>query len=191
MAIKEIFESVTDKIDLATELLSELSDREGQYAWAKCEPGVTITVTQITTSKNPTIMQLASEDVDLSTYTAADLVGLGSTWYNNTTNSTYYFTETTFKMGNDTFTYTYDPTTAQVALAVGMAAMNETQTSSANFELDLIFMIAIFVVGVVAAATMVVPGVSGSLVLMILGFYEGIMSSISGFISAVFAWDWA
>lgn len=76
-------------------------------------------------------------------------------------------------------------------LAVGMAAMNETQTSSANFDLNLGFMIAIFVVGVVAAATMVIPGVSGSLVLMILGFYEGIMSSISGFISAVFAWDWS
>lgn len=76
------------------------------------------------------------------------------------------------------------------ALAVGMAAMNETQTSSANFDLNVGFMITIFVVGVVAAATMVVPGVSGSLVLMILGYYEGIMSSISGFISAVFAWDW-
>lgn len=120
MAIKEIFESVTDKIDLATELLSELSDREGKYVWAKCEPGTTITVTQITESKNPTIMQLASDDVDLSTYTAADLVGLGSTWYNSTTNSTYYFTETTFQMGSSAFTYTYDPTTAQVALAVGM-----------------------------------------------------------------------
>ena len=76
-------------------------------------------------------------------------------------------------------------------LAVVMAAMNETQTSSANFDLNIGFMIGIFVVGVVAAATMVVPGVSGSLVLMILGYYEGIMSSISGFISAVFAWDWA
>lgn len=77
------------------------------------------------------------------------------------------------------------------ALAVVMAAMNETQTSSANFDLNIGFMIAIFLVGVVAAATMVIPGVSGSLVLMILGFYEGIMSSISGFISAVFAFDWA
>ena len=77
------------------------------------------------------------------------------------------------------------------ALAVGMAALNETQTSSASFDLNLGFMITIFMVGVVAAATMVVPGVSGSLVLMILGFYEGIMSSISGFISAVFAFDWA
>lgn len=76
------------------------------------------------------------------------------------------------------------------ALAVGMAAMNETQTSSANFDLNIGFMIVIFLVGVVAAATMVIPGVSGSLVLMILGFYAGIMSSISGFISAVFAFDW-
>ena len=77
------------------------------------------------------------------------------------------------------------------ALAVGMAAMNETQTNFASFDLNLGFIIAIFLVGVVSAATMVVPGVSGSLVLMILGFYEGIMSSISGFISAVFAFDWA
>ncbi|MBR2044653.1 MAG: DUF368 domain-containing protein [Agathobacter sp.] len=77
------------------------------------------------------------------------------------------------------------------ALAVGMAAMNETQTTSANFDLNIVFMITIFLVGMVAAATMVIPGVSGSLVLMILGFYAGIMSSISGFISAVFAFDWA
>jgi len=80
---------------------------------------------------------------------------------------------------------------ALFALAVGMAAMNETQTSFADFDLNIGFMISIFLVGVVSAATMVVPGVSGSLVLMILGFYEGIMSSISGFISSVFAFDWA
>ncbi len=77
------------------------------------------------------------------------------------------------------------------ALAVGMAAMNETQTTSANFEVNIGFMITIFLVGLVAAATMVIPGVSGSLVLMILGFYAGIMSSISGFISSVLAWDWS
>ena len=75
--------------------------------------------------------------------------------------------------------------------AVSMAAMNETQTTSANFDLNIGFMVTIFLVGVIAAATMVIPGVSGSLVLMILGFYAGIMSSISGFISAVFAFDWA
>lgn len=76
-------------------------------------------------------------------------------------------------------------------LAVGMAAMNETQSTSANFDLNPIFMLTIFLVGVVAAATMVIPGVSGSLVLMILGFYAGIMDAISGFIASVFAFDWA
>lgn len=76
------------------------------------------------------------------------------------------------------------------ALVVGMATLNEAQTVSASFDLNLGFMLTIFIIGVVAAGTMVVPGVSGSLVLMILGYYEGIMASISGFISAVFAWDW-
>ena len=77
------------------------------------------------------------------------------------------------------------------ALAVGMVAMNDTQTNFASFDLNIGFMIIMFLVGVVSAATMVIPGVSGSLVLMILGVYAGIMSSISGFISAVFAFDWA
>ena len=77
------------------------------------------------------------------------------------------------------------------ALAVGMAAMNDTQTNFASFDLNLGFMVIMFLVGVVSAATMVIPGVSGSLVLMILGVYAGIMSSISGFISSVLAFDWA
>ena len=76
-------------------------------------------------------------------------------------------------------------------LAVGMAAMNETQSTSANFDLNPLFMFMIFLVGMVAAATMVIPGVSGSLVLMILGFYAGIMDAISGFIASVFAFNWA
>ena len=78
---------------------------------------------------------------------------------------------------------------ALFGLAVGMAVMNETETNSANFELSIGFAIILFIVGVVAAATMVIPGVSGSLVLMILGFYAGVMGSISGFISAVLSWN--
>lgn len=78
---------------------------------------------------------------------------------------------------------------ALFALAVGMAVMNETETNSANFELSVGFVILLFIVGVIAAATMVIPGVSGSLVLMVLGFYGGIMDSISGFIKAVLSWD--
>ena len=78
---------------------------------------------------------------------------------------------------------------ALFTLAVGMAVVNETETNSANFELSIGFMIILFLIGVVAAATMVIPGVSGSLVLMILGFYTGIMDSISAFIKAVLTWN--
>ncbi len=80
---------------------------------------------------------------------------------------------------------------ALFALAVGMAAMNETETNAANFDLNIELMLILFVIGVISAATMVVPGVSGSLVLMILGFYGGIMSSISGFIESVLSLTWS
>ena len=75
------------------------------------------------------------------------------------------------------------------ALAIGMAAMNETQSTTANFDLNLFFMIKLFIIGIIASATMVVPGVSGSLVLMILGVYTGIVDTISEFIKGVLSFD--
>ena len=50
-------------------------------------------------------------------------------------------------------------------------------------------MIVLFFVGLIASATMVVPGVSGSLVLMILGYYYGILDSIKQFIEALKVMD--
>lgn len=46
-------------------------------------------------------------------------------------------------------------------------------------------MISLFLVGVIASATMVVPGVSGSLVMMILGYYYGIIETIKNFLDAL------
>lgn len=46
-----------------------------------------------------------------------------------------------------------------------------------------------FGLGVVVAATMAIPGVSGSLVLMVLGYYFGILSSVKTFISALKDFD--
>lgn len=46
-------------------------------------------------------------------------------------------------------------------------------------------LISLFLVGVVASATMVVPGVSGSLVMMILGYYYGIIETIKNFLDAL------
>ncbi len=47
-------------------------------------------------------------------------------------------------------------------------------------SLDVTGYILLFIVGVVAAATMVIPGVSGSLVLMILGYYYPVIKAIKG-----------
>lgn len=74
-------------------------------------------------------------------------------------------------------------------LSIGMAIMNETEMNAASFDFGPLLIIKLFAVGVIAAATMVVPGVSGSLVLMILGYYNGIIQSISFFLSALVVFD--
>lgn len=49
--------------------------------------------------------------------------------------------------------------------------------------------IELFFVGVIAAATMVIPGVSGSMVLMLLGFYNPILTAVTNFVSALAGFD--
>ena len=51
-------------------------------------------------------------------------------------------------------------------------------------------MIVLFFMGIIAAATMVIPGVSGSMILMILGYYYGVINSITGFMDALKAGNW-
>ena len=46
-------------------------------------------------------------------------------------------------------------------------------------NLDILGYVLLFVVGVVAAATMVIPGISGSLVLMIIGYYYPVINTIN------------
>ena len=47
-------------------------------------------------------------------------------------------------------------------------------------KIDFLLVVRLFFVGMTAAATMIIPGISGSLVLMNLGYYEGIISAIKG-----------
>ena len=54
---------------------------------------------------------------------------------------------------------------------------------------DTVTIIKLFFVGVIASATMVIPGVSGSMILMSLGYYAPILSSITAFVRAVLALD--
>lgn len=51
--------------------------------------------------------------------------------------------------------------------------------------------IALFFIGMIASATMIVPGVSGSMVLLILGYYTSIVGEITNFLDALKAMDMA
>lgn len=59
--------------------------------------------------------------------------------------------------------------------------------SSGNVVLEpgIVTMLLLLIIGVIASATMVIPGVSGSMVLMLLGFYNPILEEVTAFITAL------
>ncbi len=71
------------------------------------------------------------------------------------------------------------------ALAIGMCMLDSGEEVMKTLTATPRVMIALFFIGIIASATMVVPGVSGSMVLMILGYYYGILDSITGFLNAL------
>ena len=64
---------------------------------------------------------------------------------------------------------------------------NTIENVSINFWVIFI----IFIMGIIAAATMIIPGVSGSLVLMIFGYYFFIMGTIKDVMNLVLSFDFA
>lgn len=75
------------------------------------------------------------------------------------------------------------------AIVVTMAVMGETEGAAADMSFNLINVIKLLGVGVVAAATMVIPGVSGSMMLLLMGYYNPILTAITDFISNLVAFD--
>lgn len=76
------------------------------------------------------------------------------------------------------------------ALAVIMAVANGNNSGPSVITVDFKNIVILVAIGIVAAATMIVPGVSGSLVLMILGYYSGIIGTIRDFISSLKNLNW-
>ena len=68
------------------------------------------------------------------------------------------------------------------AFVVGLAAMGETEGAAADMTFNAINVVKLFGVGIVASATMVIPGVSGSMILMIMGYYNPILKEVNRFI---------
>ena len=76
-------------------------------------------------------------------------------------------------------------------VVVGMAVFNGTEGSYIQLETGFIDIIKLFFVGVIASATMVIPGVSGSMMLLLLGYYNPILDTIKTFFTALLEFDFA
>ena len=66
---------------------------------------------------------------------------------------------------------------AAIVILISLLSFNKTVSLS---NIDFLLIIKLFFVGMIAAGTMIIPGISGSLVLMNLGYYDGIISAIKG-----------
>lgn len=75
------------------------------------------------------------------------------------------------------------------ALVVVMAFLGETEGNAVDLSFNLMNVLKLFGVGVIAAGTMVIPGVSGSMVLLLLGYYNPIVSAINDFLGALTSFD--
>ncbi len=75
------------------------------------------------------------------------------------------------------------------AVVVFFAVMGETEGNAADMSFGLVNVLKLFGVGIIASATMVIPGVSGSMVLLLMGYYNPIIETINDFIRALVALD--
>lgn len=75
------------------------------------------------------------------------------------------------------------------SVAVFLPMLNAKEEYLRTFDVNAQTMACLFLVGIVASATMVIPGVSGSLVMMVLGYYYGIIDTIKNFLDSLKALD--
>lgn len=79
------------------------------------------------------------------------------------------------------------------ALIIGIELLGEGAEKDVTFSVGTVLVM--IVMGVLGAAAMVIPGVSGSLLLLAFGYYNAVTGAVTDFISAVFdldiatAWD--
>ena len=74
-------------------------------------------------------------------------------------------------------------------LVVGMAMLGSDGSKEVSLDMNILTIIKLLFVGIIAAATMIIPGVSGSMVLLILGYYQPIIRQITLFCTALVSFD--
>lgn len=75
------------------------------------------------------------------------------------------------------------------ALVVGCASMEGASGTEADLSFGFVNVCKLLGVGVVASATMVVPGVSGSMILMVMGYYTPIIGTINQLVDHLRTFD--
>ncbi len=70
---------------------------------------------------------------------------------------------------------------ALFALGVGLKLMQGETVLDITLNIQTILVL--FLIGALASATMVIPGVSGSMILMLLGFYKPVTSALKGLVT--------
>lgn len=76
-------------------------------------------------------------------------------------------------------------------VVIGFALLNGQEGKAVVLEPSISTAVMLFFVGVIAAATMVIPGISGSMMLLLMGFYHPIINSIQRFIVAAVSFNFA
>lgn len=74
-------------------------------------------------------------------------------------------------------------------LVIGLQIIGGGEDTSGAITPSLIEAVKLFFIGIIAAATMVIPGVSGSMILMLLGYYYPIITTITTFMDGVFSFN--
>lgn len=74
-------------------------------------------------------------------------------------------------------------------LVVGMALLNGQQGGDVAIHTGISDFVKLFLVGIIAAATLVIPGVSGSMMLILMGYYNPILDTIKEFVAALLHMD--
>lgn len=75
------------------------------------------------------------------------------------------------------------------ALVAGLAAFGNGEGTDVVLNPGMGMAFILFLIGILASATMIIPGVSGSMILLLLGFYNPIVSEINAFIRALVELD--
>lgn len=74
-------------------------------------------------------------------------------------------------------------------IAVALPLLKSHDSENAVLAFGVGNSVILFFLGILTAGTMVIPGVSGSMVLMILGYYYGVLNAVNGFLDALKAFD--